>query len=445
MIEKQFVTLPVRSVFIKLAMPGILSMVFSSIYMISDGIFVGRFIGEHALAAVNLVMPIAMIIFALSNMIAVGSSVKVAIALGEGEIQKAKHLFSASVLIIIGIGAIFSVLGIIFAKPLIYFLIKDTLLAEMAYKYLQVFMLSFPLIMPLFALDNFLRTCGKAKYSMWVNIVVSLLNIVLDWFFIAHLRLGIEFSAISSVASMFIGAIFSYAPFFTKNITLHFTKPKMSFAEFRKIVYNGASEFFSSIAGSFISTVINIFLLALGGAIAVASYSIVMYIDTVLIGVLYGVLDAVSPAVSYNLGAKQTKRAFSFFKVCCISTAALSFLCLAVVMLFPGFLTSLFVKGDDPLMTTMTVNALLLFAPSYVFTWFNMVTSAFLTAMDKPKESMLIMVFRAIIFPLLCLFILTSVIGVYGVFFTPTISSGLTFIVAFTIWRKCKKTVFTTH
>ncbi|MEG1011915.1 MAG: MATE family efflux transporter [Ruthenibacterium sp.] len=439
MIEKQFVTLSVRRVFFNLALPNIFSMVFSSIYMMSDGIFVGRFIGDHALAAVNLIMPVAMIVFALSNMLAVGSSVKVSTALGEGKIEKAKHLFSASVLMIIGLGFLFSILGLFFAKPIIFSLIDDVVLAEMAYSYVRVFTLGLPFIMPLFAMDNFLRACGKAKYSMWLNIIVSVLNIALDWLFIALLGWGIEASALSSVISMLLGSFFSFAPFFTKKITLHFAKPQISLSEAIGIIYNGSSEFFSSIAGSFMSTFVNVFLLNLGGALAVASYSIVMYIDTLLIGILYGVLDAVQPAVSYNLGAKETHRIFSFFKISSISTAALSAVCMVGILLFPEALAGIFTKAGNTQTISMTTSALLLYAPSYLFTWFIMVTSAFLTAMDKARESMIIMTFRAVIFPLLCLFALTSFMGVYGVFFTATASGAFTFIVAFVIWKKTAK------
>ncbi|MEG0899692.1 MAG: MATE family efflux transporter [Oscillospiraceae bacterium] len=439
MIEKQFATLPVKKVFFSLTLPGILSMLFSSIYMMADGIFVGHFIGEHALAAVNLVTPVMMIIFALSNMIAVGSSVKVSTTMGEGQIEKAKNIFTASVLMIIGLGFVFSILGILFTKPLINILIKDPILAEMAYDYVSYFTIGLPFIMPLFAMDNFLRACGKAKYSMWINIMVSLLNIFLDWLFIAQFGWGIGFSALASVISMFIGAFFSFFPFFTGKITLHFAKPKISLSETIGIVYNGASEFFGNIAGSFIATIINVFLLNLGGAIAVASFGIVMYIDTLLIGILYGILDAIQPAVSYNLGANEIKRTLSFFKITSITTASVSLVCMTIILLFPQFLVGIFTKDNNLEIINMTVAALFLFAPSYLFTWFNMVTSAFLTSMDKPKESMLIMTFRAVIFPLICLFGLTSFMGVYGVFFTATLSNALTFIVAFIIWRKYAK------
>ncbi len=440
MIETHFITLPVKKVFFKLTIPSIMSMFFSSIYMMADGIFVGHFIGSDALAAVNMVMPVIMILFAVSNMIAVGSSVKVSTALGEKNITKARSIFSFSVVLVVGMGVLFAVAGVFLSKPLIHQIIKDVSLAEMAIQYVQVFMIALPFIMPLFAMDNFLRVCGKAHYSMWLNIVVSLLNIFLDWLMIAKWEFGISASAFATVISMFIGSVFSFTPFFNKKITLHFTKPKISKPELIGMLYNGSSEFLSSIASSFIATIINGVLLYLGGAIAVASYGIVMYIDTLLVSILYGVTDSVQPAVSYNLGAGEIKRTFSFFKISCIFTAVISMICMVGIIMFPDKLAAAFSKDGNMQVVKMTVIALFLFTPSYLFTWFNMVTSAFLTAMDKPKESMIIMLFRTVLLPLVCLLILTSMMGVYGVFCTITFSSLLTCILACFIWKRttCK-------
>lgn len=441
MSEIQFVTLPVKKVFFKVTIPNIMSMLFSSIYIIVDGIFVGHFIGADALAAVNMVMPIIMILFAVSNMIAVGSSVKVSTALGEKKITKARGIFSFSVILVVGVGVLFSIIGIFVSKFFIYHIIKDILLAEMATQYMEVFMIGLPFIMPLFAMDNFLRVCGKARYSMWINILVSLLNIFLDWLFIAKWQLGISASAFATVISMFIGSVFSFAPFFSKKITLRFTKPKISKTELIGMLYNGSSEFLSSIASSLLAVVINGVLLFLGGAVAVASYGIVMYIDTLLVSILYGVADAIQPVVSYNLGAGEIKRTFSMFKISCIFTFAVSMICMLVIFLFPERISSIFAKEDNIQVIEMTVIALLLFTPSYLFTWFNMLTSTFLTAMDKPKESMMIMLFRTVLFPLICLFLLTSAMGVYGVFSTTTLSSFLTFIYAGVIWKKVSITL----
>ena len=73
-------------------------MVVSSIYMMIDGIFVGRYIGSHALAAVNLAFPVIMILFAVGDMVAVGSSVKIALLLGQGKNKEANELFCPALL-----------------------------------------------------------------------------------------------------------------------------------------------------------------------------------------------------------------------------------------------------------------------------------------------------------------------------------------------------------
>lgn len=94
-------------------------MVVSSIYMMIDGIFVGRYIGSHALAAVNLAFPVIMILFAVGDMVAVGSSVKIALLLGQGKNKEANELFSAAFCMILGIGVLFSLVGFFVAPKLI--------------------------------------------------------------------------------------------------------------------------------------------------------------------------------------------------------------------------------------------------------------------------------------------------------------------------------------
>ena len=81
--QELFGITPPKKLFVKLAIPSLVSMLFSSIYMMADGMFVGKVIGSKGLAAINLVFPIIMIVFAVSDMIAAGASVKIGIKLGE--------------------------------------------------------------------------------------------------------------------------------------------------------------------------------------------------------------------------------------------------------------------------------------------------------------------------------------------------------------------------
>ena len=437
--QEQFGTMEPKKLFVKLAIPSLISMLFSSLYMMADGIFVGKIIGSKALAAINLVFPIIMILFAVGDMVASGASVKIGIKLGEKNEKEASEIFSVALLFIFILNIIFAIIGLIFAKDIIFILIKDKELANLAYKFAYVFILFLPIIAPFFAIDNYLRICGKANMSMWINIGVSVLNIILDAIFIGYLKLGIEYAALASSLSMSIGTLILIYPFITKKVALKFTKPKIKIKEMLGIIYNGSSQFFSNISGSIMAIIMNSFLLHYGGAVGVAAYSIVMYIESLIVPMLFGMIDAVQPVFSYNYGAKNNKRIMTFFKITCSVALSISIVTMIIIFAFPDFLVRLFSSESDIAVIDMAKKALLLYAPSYLFTWFIMTVSGVLTGLEKATESIVLMSAESIILPLFSTLVLTQLIGVYGIFITPTISGAVSIVVSIILWRKCIK------
>lgn len=437
--QEQFGTMEPKKLFVKLAIPSLISMLFSSLYMMADGIFVGKIIGSKALAAINLVFPIIMILFAVGDMVASGASVKIGIKLGEKNEKEASEIFSVALLFIFILNIIFAIIGLIFTKDIIFILIKDKELANLAYKFAYVFILFLPIIAPFFAIDNYLRICGKANMSMWINIGVSVLNIILDAIFIGYLKLGIEYAALASSLSMSIGTLILIYPFITKKVVLRFTKPKIKIKEMLGIIYNGSSQFFSNISGSIMAIIMNSFLLYYGGAVGVAAYSIVMYIESLIVPMLFGMIDAVQPVFSYNYGAKNNKRIMTFFKITCTVALSISIVTMIIIFVFPDFLVRMFSSESDIAVIDMAKKALLLYAPSYLFTWFIMTVSGVLTGLEKATESIVLMSAESIILPLFSTLVLTQLIGVYGIFITPTISGAVSIVVSIILWRKCIK------
>lgn len=437
--QEQFGTMEPKKLFVKLAIPSLISMLFSSLYMMADGIFVGKIIGSKALAAINLVFPIIMILFAVGDMIASGASVKIGIKLGEKNEKEASEIFSVALLFIFILNIIFAIIGLIFTKDIIFILIKDKELANLAYKFAYIFILFLPIIAPFFAIDNYLRICGKANMSMWINIGVSVLNIILDAIFIGYLKLGIEYAALASSLSMSIGTLILIYPFITKKVVLRFTKPKIKIKEMLGIIYNGSSQFFSNISGSIMAIIMNSFLLYYGGAVGVAAYSIVMYIESLIVPMLFGMIDAVQPVFSYNYGAKNNKRIMTFFKITCTVALSISIVTMIIIFVFPDFLVRMFSSESDIAVIDMAKKALLLYAPSYLFTWFIMTVSGVLTGLEKATESIVLMSAESIILPLFSTLVLTQLIGVYGIFITPTISGAVSIVVSIILWRKCIK------
>ena len=440
--QELFGITPPKKLFVKLAIPSLISMLFSSIYMICDGIFVGKIIGSKGLAAINLVFPIIMIVFAVSDMIASGASVKIGIKLGEKNEKEANNIFTIAVLLSLIINIIFMIISLIFSKDIIFILIKDKELATLSYKFAYVFILALPFIAPFFALDNYLRLCGKANMSMWINIAVSILNVILDAILIGYFKLGIEYAALCSALSMFIGTLIFLYPFIMKKVTLRFTKPKVNIKEILYIIYNGSSEFFSNISNSIMSIITNGFLLYYGGPVGVAAYSIVMYIDALISPVLFGMIGSIQPVISYNYGAKDYKRITEFFKITCIVGFIISIVTMIIIFIFPDFLVGLFSSKSDVDIIQMGKIALLLSAPSYLFNWFTMTVGSFLTVLEKATESIVVMLLESVIVPLILIVALTKTIGVYGIFLVPSIGGFISIAIAFILWRRCVKEEF---
>ena len=442
--QELFGTTPPKKLFIKLAIPSLVSMLFSSIYMMADGMFVGKVLGSKALAAINLVFPIIMIIFSVGDMIAAGASVKIGIKLGEKNEEEASNIFSIAVLLVLIIDIILMILSLVFAKDIIFILIKDKELAELSYRFTYVFILTLPIIAPFFALDNYLRLCGKVNMSMgmWINIAVSIFNTILDAILIGYFKLGIEYAALSSDLSMLIGTLIFLYPFIMKKVVLKFTKPKVDVKEILYIIYNGSSEFLSNISNSIMAIITNGFLLYYGGPVGVAAFSIVMYIDALISPILFGMIDSILPVISYNYGAKDYKRITQFFKITCIVGFTISILTMIIIFIFPDFLVGLFSSKSDVDIIYMGKIALLLSAPSYLFNWFTMTVGSFLTGLEKATESIVVMLVESVILPLILIVVLTKAIGVYGIFIAPSIGGIISVAIAFILWRKCVKEEF---
>ena len=272
-----------------------------------------------------------------------------------------------------------------------------------------------------------------------MNIAVSVLNIILDAILIGYFKLGIEYAAIASALSMAFGAIIFLYPFIMKKVVLRFTKPKINMKEITQILYNGSSDFLGNISGSIISIITNAVLLHYGGSVAVAAYSIIMYIDSLLSPLLFGIIGSIEPVISYNYGAKNYERITEFFKITCVVSLAISAITTIIMFVFPDFLVGLFSSKSDIEIIQMSKIALLLSAPSYLFSWFSMTVGCFLTGFEKATESMIIMLAESVVLPLVMIVVLTKLMGVYGIFLIPTIGGIVSTIIGLVLWKKCVK------
>ena len=439
-----FEKLPPTRLFFRLAVPSMITMAFSALYQIADGLFVGRFIGGDALAAVNLIMPIIMIVFGFSNLIATGASVRISVLLGEKKREEASQVFTFTLKVIFLMSCVLGVLGYVFAEPFVRFLAPGATEKAINYgiTYIRIYAAFAPLMLIYHATDNYLRACGKEKLSMWLSIGTQVVNILLDVVLIAFLGQGVWAAAFTSCFAMALGSLITLILFCKKRMDLYYTKGKVKKSVFLRILANGSSEFFSSISMSIMSIVFNLFLLRYGGTTGVAAFSVIMYVDSVIGMLVFGMADSLQPAISYCYGAGLMGKVKAMFRRVILGAIVLSSASLLFMMFLGQYVAPLFVKPEDTELLAVSIAGMKLFSLSYLTGWVDMCFSSYFTALERPARSMLTSFFGTLVFPIAALFALTPMLKLSGVwlsaFASCTVSAIFTVILYFTMKTKVK-------
>lgn len=434
-----FSTLSPFRLFIKYAVPNVISMAFISFYYVVDGIFVGKYLGSHALAALALIIPFVMMSFALADMIAIGSAVQISMHLGLGKKNLAKKIFSSSILIIFLISCFIGILEYFLSPILISYLNVNDEIKIMAKECMLIFALFAPFTMLSFALDNYLRICGKATYSMIMNVIIALSNIVFDYIFIVELGWGLFSAALATCLGLVLGGIFGIFPFLFENLELKFSSLYMNLRIFKNILYNGSSEFFGNISGSLYSVFANFVLLKISNTQAVAAFSIILYIDSFIIMLIIAIGDAMQPVLSYNYAKKDFLRIKAIMKVAFFAGGILSLFSMIVIFIFGENLIALFAKENDQEFKNFAYTALMLFTFNYLFAWFNVLSGSFLTAFNKASFSLILSLSQNLFMPLCFLLILSYFIGLNGVWLSPFFAEFCVLILTWIFLKKIFK------
>lgn len=425
--------------FFRCVIPSIISMAVSSIYTIVDGIFVGRLLGQDALAAVNLVMPCIMIFFALSDMVAAGSSVQISMLLGQGKQKEASVTFSACLKLLSLYACAAGWIGFFAVRPILHGMGASAVVTELAAQYLQVFaVFALPAAL-FFAIDNYLRVCGKQRYSMVLNVITALANILLDALFLVCFHWGIWAAALASALSMTVGTILSLLPFFRSDSILSFTRGHISLKQFGRLLVNGSSELFTNIASSLLMLMLNIVLLRLGGSVAVAAMSVVMYVDSLMGSVLFGLAEALQPPISYFYGQGASHRIWALEKRVLVAAGLISLAALLIMRFSGSSLIILFIEPDNAPLRAMSLTAIKIFAFSYFVTWIDGCLGSFLTALDFPLASLLATLCGSLLFPAIAL-LLSALWGLNGIWYMPLTAGIASALVSILLtWLALKK------
>lgn len=282
----------------------IIMMVFTSIYGVVDGFFVSNFVGKLPFAAVNLVMPFIMILGGVGFMIGTGGSALIAKTLGEGKQEQANCYFSMLIKLTVVLGIVLSLIGIVFIRPISYFLGATDAMIEDCVIYGRVVLSFNTAFMLQNVFQTFLAAAEKPKLGLGITVTAGLVNMILDALFIGVFQWGVAGAAIATGIGQCVGGILPFLYFIRENSSrLQFVKAEMDGRALGKACVNGSSELMSNISASLISVIYNWQLLKFAGENGVAAYGTIMYIQFIFIAIFIGYTIGTAPIISYHYGA----------------------------------------------------------------------------------------------------------------------------------------------
>lgn len=432
--QKILGTEKLSKLFIKFTIPSITGMIFVGIQGIIDGLFVGNVLGGNALASVNLVQPYMQIIMAAALIISVGAQSIIGINLGKGESEKAQNIFRTASILLILISILVTILGVFFSEKIALILGANEVLLEGSSTYIQIISYFTAFIAIMFLFEMVVRVIGKPNISLVSMIISVVLNIVLDYLLINKFNLGIKGAALATGISYTMAFLINMIPFVSKKTIINLYKGKFDKSVLFQMIYNGSSEGVSSISNAISMFLFNTALMKIAGENGIAAFSIINYIAQVGYMVLFGISDGIRPIISYNFGAENENRVNKTLKISIIVNIIIGAIIFIVMSTFSKQLIEIFLK-DGKYVVEIASTGAKIYGIAFLFNGTNILISSYFTAIDDPKNSIIVAMSRGIVFILIGIVILPYIFGINGIWMTIVFADIITILLCYRLLK----------
>lgn len=413
--------------FLEYAIPSALAMCIASFNTVLDGVFLGRGIGDLALAAVNIVMPLTIIFFGLATMVAVGGGALVSKNFGAKNDERAVNIFRQVMKFLVIASLTLSIICVIFASPIVKLMGATKNLQELSAEYLRYYAIfCIPNLLGI-ALGSFVRNDNRPNLAMIATIVGTICNVVLNYIFIFKLGLGIKSAAIATGLGQIVTVLIITPHFINKKGKLTFGKSKMEKEIIMEALKVGVPSFIAEAAFSVIILIHNIVITIVIGEMGLSAYAVTNYITTNIYLILLGVTLGAQPLMSYNFGAKNADKIITVYNLAIKTSTIISLGFFVICLLFGKGIISIFTS--DKSIADMAYIALNMTNLAYFLIGKNLTTTVYYQAIEFTKYSNFIGALRSILVLPIILIVLSKLFGANGIWISMFVTECITMII----------------
>ena len=347
---------PILKTLVAFSIPLLIGNVVQTLNGSINTVWVGRLLGEEALAATTNANGVMFLLFAVTFGFTMASMVRIGQHFGARNLDAARRSFGSGIGFSVLLSVLMALLGWIFAPALLRLLATPAGSFDMANIYLRVLFLSIPFGTLNMVLSMGLRSAGEAKTPMLAMIVTLVLDIVLNPLLIRGLGpippLGIAGSAVASFLAGLGGMLLQIWVIYRRDLPIRLRGSELGYlkparAELTYTVTKGLPMGAQMLLVSSAQMVI-IGLVNREGIDATAAYGASMQLWNYLQMPAFAVASGVSAMVAQNIGAGHHERVGKVTNAGLVSTLAMTAVLSALIVLFAAPLLALFVGGSSP-------------------------------------------------------------------------------------------------
>lgn len=413
--------------FVKYVSQNILGMVGISFYILADTFFISMAEGTNGITALNLVLPLYSLIYAIGAMIGVGSAIRFKILRAKGEVSADTYFSNALVFALLA-SVIFMVIGGLFPEQLIRVLGGDEVIVKIGTPYTRIFMVFTPFFMWNHICNAFVRNDGAPSIAMTATLVSSLFNIVMDYVLMFPFGLGMAGAALATAISPIVGILICGMHFFSRKSTIRFQWAVPSIKKLFQSCQLGVSAFVGEISSGVTTIVFNMLILAIAGNIGVAAYGVVANTSLVAISVFNGVSQGSQPLISEGYGKGDKSAVKKLLGMGLVTALVIAVIMVGMVYWLAGYIVAIFNSEQDATLAAYGIEGIRLYFLGFLFAGLNIVGTGFLSAVEEAQKAFFTSILRGFVAIIFCAVLLATLFGMTGVWLAFPVSELITVV-----------------
>ena len=300
---------PILKSIIIFSIPLFISYLFQIFYNTVDTFIIGRYLGDNSLAAIGSVGAVYDLLIGFATGIGTGLSIVISRYFGKGDAKLLKKSIATCLVVGFGFAALIAFFGYFSLNSILTILKTPKAIFLEAYGYISIIILFSAFIFAYNLFSAILRSVGDSFRPLLFLIFSSVLNMVLDYYFIAKLNMGIKGAAIATVIAQGLSAFLSlfYILKYRKNLVPSLEDFKLDTALTKEMTFQGLSMGFMSSIVSLGSVILQYGINSLGTLIIAAHQSARKVYNITMLPIL-GIGLAMPTFVGQNAGAHKYLR-----------------------------------------------------------------------------------------------------------------------------------------